>query len=108
VQTLDHPFVSWAVALGIGLLIGIERERRKGKGPGCSAAGLQTFVITPADPFRRGVLSARLWDLHAQRDCRSRCRGPNSRHSSASVLSGRIWLYASDLDPICPSPCGDP
>ncbi|MEQ1694706.1 MAG: MgtC/SapB family protein [Hyphomicrobiaceae bacterium] len=46
VQTLDHPFVSWTVALGIGLLIGIERERRKGEGPRRAAAGLRTFAIT--------------------------------------------------------------
>ncbi|WP_308421639.1 MgtC/SapB family protein [Bradyrhizobium guangdongense] len=32
------------VALGIGLLIGLERERRKGEGPGRSPAGLRTFA----------------------------------------------------------------
>ena len=35
-----------AVALGIGLLIGIDRERRKGSGPGRAAAGIRTFTIT--------------------------------------------------------------
>ena len=35
-----------AVALGIGLLIGIDRERRKGTGPGRAAAGIRTFTIT--------------------------------------------------------------
>jgi uncharacterized membrane protein (DUF4010 family) len=44
--SLDHPYVSWAVALGIGLLIGVERERRKGDGPGRAAAGLRTFAVT--------------------------------------------------------------
>lgn len=44
--SLDHPFASWAVALGIGLLIGIDRERRKGDGPGRAAAGVRTFAIT--------------------------------------------------------------
>ena len=44
--SLDHPFASWAVALGIGLLIGIERERRKGEGAKRAAAGLRTFAIT--------------------------------------------------------------
>jgi len=34
-----------AVALGIGLLIGAERERRKGKGPSRSSAGIRTFAI---------------------------------------------------------------
>ena len=34
-----------AVALGIGLLIGVERERRKGLGPLRSAAGIRTFAL---------------------------------------------------------------
>lgn len=34
-----------AVALGIGLLVGAERERRKGKGPSRSSAGIRTFAI---------------------------------------------------------------
>lgn len=33
-------------ALAIGLLIGAERERRKGEGPSRSAAGIRTFAIT--------------------------------------------------------------
>lgn len=35
-----------AVALGIGLLVGIDRERRKGEGPDRAAAGIRTFTIT--------------------------------------------------------------
>ncbi len=35
-----------AVALGVGLLIGIERERRKGDGPTRAAAGVRTFALT--------------------------------------------------------------
>ena len=34
-----------AVALGIGLLVGLERERRKGDGPGRGAAGVRTFAL---------------------------------------------------------------
>ena len=37
--------VGLAVALGIGLLIGIERERRKGDGDRRAAAGVRTFAI---------------------------------------------------------------
>jgi uncharacterized membrane protein (DUF4010 family) len=33
------------VALGIGLLIGAERERRKGEGPSRSPAGIRTFTV---------------------------------------------------------------
>lgn len=34
-----------AIALGIGLLIGVERERAKGAGPGRGAAGVRTFIL---------------------------------------------------------------
>lgn len=34
-----------AVALAIGLLIGAERERRKGSGPGRNPAGIRTFAL---------------------------------------------------------------
>ncbi|WP_395711575.1 MgtC/SapB family protein [Reyranella sp.] len=41
-----HPLVpGFLVALGIGLLVGIDRERRKGDGPSRSAAGLRTFTL---------------------------------------------------------------
>ncbi|HUI21618.1 MAG TPA: DUF4010 domain-containing protein [Methylocella sp.] len=42
---LDPLILSLGVALGIGLLIGVERERRKGTGPQRSAAGLRTFAL---------------------------------------------------------------
>ncbi len=38
--------VRLAVSLGIGLLIGAERERRKGSGPDRAPAGLRTFAVT--------------------------------------------------------------
>jgi uncharacterized membrane protein (DUF4010 family) len=37
--------VSLVVALGVGLLIGVDRERRKGEGPTRAAAGVRTFVV---------------------------------------------------------------
>ncbi len=42
---LDPVILSLAVALGIGFLIGTERERRKGEGPDRSPAGLRTFAL---------------------------------------------------------------
>jgi uncharacterized membrane protein (DUF4010 family) len=42
VYDLAYRFAS---ALGIGLLIGAERERRKGEGPSRSPAGIRTFMI---------------------------------------------------------------
>ena len=37
--------VALAVALGIGLLLGVERERRKGTGPERGEAGVRTFAL---------------------------------------------------------------
>jgi hypothetical protein len=34
-----------AVALAAGLLVGAERERRKGEGPARAAAGIRTFAV---------------------------------------------------------------
>lgn len=42
----DPVILNLAVALGIGLLIGAERERRKGSGPSRSPAGIRTFAVT--------------------------------------------------------------
>ena len=42
---LDSLFMKLAVALGIGLLVGAERERRKGRGPSRSPAGIRTFAV---------------------------------------------------------------
>ena len=37
--------ISLAIAIGIGLLIGSERERRKGSGSQRGAAGMRTFAL---------------------------------------------------------------
>ncbi|MDO8906381.1 DUF4010 domain-containing protein [Hydrogenophaga sp.] len=42
---LAHAATVLSVALGCGLLVGIERERRKGDGPGRAFAGLRTFSV---------------------------------------------------------------
>jgi uncharacterized membrane protein (DUF4010 family) len=38
-------WIGLVVALGVGLLVGIERERRKGRGAARKAAGLRTFAL---------------------------------------------------------------
>ncbi|MEQ1613133.1 MAG: MgtC/SapB family protein, partial [Hyphomicrobiaceae bacterium] len=43
--SLDHSITTWIVAIGIGLLIGAERERSKGTGPNREPAGIRTFTI---------------------------------------------------------------
>lgn len=47
-QTIDaaQAATTLAAALGCGLLIGIERERRKGSGPKRAFAGVRTFSLT--------------------------------------------------------------
>jgi uncharacterized membrane protein (DUF4010 family) len=42
----NQPILAYGIALGIGLLIGAERERRKGIGPTRSAMGIRTFSTT--------------------------------------------------------------
>ena len=44
-QDPGHSITGLFVAPGIGLLIGAERERRKGEGPKCAAAGIRRFVV---------------------------------------------------------------
>ncbi len=44
-QLDSSTLLGLSVALGIGLLIGAERERRKGSGPTRGAAGIRTFAI---------------------------------------------------------------
>lgn len=41
----QNNFASLALALGLGLLIGVERERRKGTGPTRHFAGIRTFSL---------------------------------------------------------------
>ena len=44
-QLLDVPEGRLAIALGIGLVIGAERERRKGEGAHRRGAGIRTFAV---------------------------------------------------------------
>lgn len=37
--------IGLSVALGVGLLVGLERERRKGQGPDRRAAGIRSFAL---------------------------------------------------------------
>ncbi len=42
---IERPEGRLAIALGIGLVIGAERERRKGEGPDRTPAGIRTFAL---------------------------------------------------------------
>lgn len=41
----DSLWIDFAIALAVGLLIGLERERAKGEGPGRRPAGIRTFAL---------------------------------------------------------------
>jgi len=58
--TLAAEPVALAVALGAGLLIGLERERRKGQGDDRGAAGLRTFMVTALAGAMGQILSIQL------------------------------------------------
>ena len=45
VPVMSSVWLSYLTALSLGLLIGIERERRKGQGPMREAAGVRTFTV---------------------------------------------------------------
>ena len=42
---MSDSAIGLLVALGIGLLLGVERERRKGRGPARGPAGIRTFAL---------------------------------------------------------------
>ncbi len=42
---MAYPWFNFAVAIGLGLLIGLERERSKGEGPMRGPAGIRTFAL---------------------------------------------------------------
>lgn len=58
---MPEPWIGLMVALGCGLLVGIERERRKGHGPARGAAGMRTFtLVTVAGALTQTVGAAEL------------------------------------------------
>lgn len=93
---LDSVIVNLTVALGIGLLIGAERERRKDKGPTRSPAGIRTFAVaslTGAVSFAIGgeillaVATAGAIILTAVAYFRSRSEDPGLTSEIALILT---------------------
>jgi MgtC family len=106
-QILQHPATPLAVALGIGLLIGAERERRKGEGRGREAAGIRTFAITAllgaacmeiANPLLLSVVTAGLLGLTALAYFRSTGDDPGLTTEVALIMTLILGALAcSDL-----------
>ncbi len=76
---LALPWLKFAVALGLGLLIGLERERSKGEGPTRRPAGIRTFALTAL----LGAAAVYLGGAHASRN----------RHGGRRNIGG-VGLFA--------------
>jgi uncharacterized membrane protein (DUF4010 family) len=102
---LSSEIVAITVALGIGLLIGLERERRKGEGPGRGPAGLRTFAaasLAGAVSMLAGgrallaVVTAGVIALVAIAYLRSRSDDPGLTSETALVLTVLLGGLATE------------
>jgi uncharacterized membrane protein (DUF4010 family) len=97
VASLFDPLIlNLAVALGIGLLIGAERERRKGRGPSRAPAGIRTFAVaslagavslTAGGEVIFAIVTAGIAVLAATAYWRARDRDPGLTTEIALVLT---------------------
>jgi len=102
-----------AVAVGAGLLIGLERERRKGEGVDRSAAGLRTFMVAALAGAMAQIVSAQAAAvmlggvalLAALSYVRSRSRDPGLTTELALVATALIGMLAV-LHPALAAACG--
>jgi len=91
-----------AVALGVGLLIGLERERRKGEGPERRAAGLRSFMVAAllgavaqtVSPWLAGVAVAGVVALASLSYWQSRSNDPGLTTELALVTTALIGALA--------------
>lgn len=100
---IDGALTSWAVALGIGLLIGAERERRKGDGPERAPAGLRTFALAAllgavsieiGGAVLLSVVAAGVLVLTAVSYFRSRSDDPGLTTEIALIMTVLLGAYA--------------
>ncbi len=101
-----------AVAVGAGLLIGLERERRKGQGPDRKAAGLRTFMVAAlagamaqiVSPLLAAVALAGVAALAALSYWRSRSDDPGLTTELALVATALIGMLAVH-EPVLAAAC---
>lgn len=104
-DTLPSGTLALMVALGAGLLIGLDRERRKGQGPGRHAAGLRTFVVAAlagagaqlASPMLAAVALGSVSLLAALSYWRSRSDDPGLTTELALVTTTLIGVLAVSM-----------
>ena len=99
---LSSDQMGLAVALGAGLLIGLERERRKGQGPDRKAAGLRTFMVAAlagamaliVSPALASVVLGGVVALAAMSYWRSRSDDPGLTTELALIATALIGMLA--------------
>lgn len=101
---LPGSVASFVVAVGAGLLIGLERERRKGDGDARAAAGVRTFVIVAllgaiagytGLPWLLAVLGAGVVLLAAASYWRSSSRDPGLTTEVAMLATFGMGVLAT-------------
>lgn len=101
-RLLSSQQMGLAVALGAGLLVGLERERRKGQGDDREAAGLRTFMVAALAGAVAQMLSqalavvvlAGVAGLAALSYWRSRSRDPGLTTELALLATTLIGMLA--------------
>ncbi|MGE5451339.1 MAG: MgtC/SapB family protein [Acidobacteriota bacterium] len=112
-QFLSADQMGLAVAVGCGLLIGLERERRKGQGPDRKAAGLRTFMVAALAGAVAQMVSAALAAvalggvvaLTALSYWRSRSEDPGLTTELALIATALIGMLAVH-EPALAAACG--
>lgn len=103
-ESLPSGVAAFVVAFGAGLLIGVERERRKGDGRDRAAAGVRTFVIvallgaiagSSAMPWVAGALGTGVVALTALSYWRSRSSDPGLTTEVALLATFGMGVLAT-------------
>lgn len=101
-ETWSSAQVGLLVAFGAGLLVGVERERRKGKGPDRHSAGLRTFLVAALagaagqvlSPVVAAVVLAAVAGLAGLSYWRSRSEDPGLTTELALIATTLIGMLA--------------
>lgn len=109
---LGSDQIGLVVALGGGLLIGLERERRKGQGPDRRSAGLRTFMVAALAGAVAQIVSAALAAvvlaavavLAALSYVRSRAQDPGLTTELALIATSLIGMLAVS-EPVLAAAC---
>lgn len=107
--TANVDLIGFATALGIGLLIGAERERRKGDGAARAAAGIRTHTIVAllgavamrvGDVLLTAVLLAGVIGFAALSYRRSAASDPGLTSETALVITALLGALAMQNAPL--------